>query len=115
MVETLELERQRVSPKISRAKALVRFSRYRAAQEAAPGRKLDLNRLKQRVGLLPRFVSDMGSPWANAFAVSPDPAAAGSALRAHFSRGREKCGLASALAFQRFYRRTKSQRNLNQR
>ena len=48
------------SPKISRAKALVRFSRYRAAQEAAPGRKLDLNRLKQRVGLVPRFVSDMG-------------------------------------------------------
>ena len=25
-------------------------------------------------------------------AASPDPAAAGSALRAHFSRGREKCG-----------------------
>ena len=31
------------NPKISRAKAHVRFSRYRAAQEAAPGGKLDLN------------------------------------------------------------------------
>jgi hypothetical protein len=30
---------------------------------------------------------------AKSFAASPDPAAAGSALRAHFSRGREKCGL----------------------
>ena len=37
-----------LSPKISRAKALVRFSRYKAAQEAAPGTKLDLNRLKLR-------------------------------------------------------------------
>ena len=48
-----------VSPKIPRAKALVRFSRYRAAQEAAPykeGLKLD----KQTVSFLPRFVSDAG-------------------------------------------------------
>src|ERR1700747_2766543 len=30
---------------------------------------------------------------AKAFAANPDPAAAGSALCAHFSRGCEKCGL----------------------
>ena len=48
------------SPKISRSKALAKFSRYRAAQEAAAARKLDLNRLKQRVGLLPRFCERYG-------------------------------------------------------
>jgi len=42
----------------TRAKALVKFSRYGAAQDAAPGGKLDLSRLKQGVGLLPRSVSD---------------------------------------------------------
>jgi hypothetical protein len=36
---------------------------------------------------------------ANAFAASPDPAAAGSALCAHFSRGREKCGLGAKISF----------------
>jgi hypothetical protein len=35
--------RESLSPKISRAKAHVRFSRYRAAQEAAPEGKLDLS------------------------------------------------------------------------
>jgi hypothetical protein len=55
------LQPEAISPKISRAKAHVRFSRYRAAQEAAPEGKLDLiKRLKQDVGLLPRFVSDSG-------------------------------------------------------
>ena len=34
------------SVKISRTKALVRFSRYKAAQEAAPEENRDLNRLK---------------------------------------------------------------------
>ena len=34
---------------------------------------------------------------AKVFAASPDPAVAGSALRAHFSRGPEKCGLAGIL------------------
>src|SRR6516162_5551453 len=47
------------SPKIPRAKALVGFSRYRAAQKAAryeEGLKLD----KTDCFFLPRFVSDAG-------------------------------------------------------
>jgi hypothetical protein len=39
-----------------------------------------------------RSIGKLASP--NAFAASPDPAAAGSELFAHFTRGREKCGLA---------------------
>jgi len=41
-------------------KGLVRFSRYRAAQVAAPEEKLALLDLKQGVGLCPTFVRDGG-------------------------------------------------------
>jgi len=52
--------REGPSPKISRAKALVRFSRYEPPTAGGSGGKLDFDRLKQGVGLLPRFVSDAG-------------------------------------------------------
>src|ERR1700730_6055448 len=41
------------SPKIPRAKALVRFSRYRAAQEAALEENWTLNKKETGCGLLP--------------------------------------------------------------
>jgi putative transposase len=48
------------SPKISQARALVRFSRCRAAQEAARG-EIGFERGWERgVGCLPGFVSDAG-------------------------------------------------------
>jgi hypothetical protein len=42
-----------ISPKISRAEAHVRFSRYRAAQEAAPEGKLDLSDWNRMLGCFP--------------------------------------------------------------
>jgi hypothetical protein len=46
------------SLQMSRAKALVKFPGSGAAQEAAPKENWILNRFKQGVGLLPRFVSE---------------------------------------------------------
>jgi len=55
---SVELHKDAVSAKNSSGGCRMNFSRSRAAQEAASEGKLDLNRLKQGVGLVPGFVSD---------------------------------------------------------
>jgi hypothetical protein len=48
-----------LSPKISPAKALVRFSLWSRSGSGSAG-ELDLSGLKQEFGRLPHFVSDAG-------------------------------------------------------